>query len=151
MAQKCQEGWDKAWSKVESKLGPSMLRNIIGPSLDSRMVICVFFFFFLWKSHCPCRNKTIFGKEKGKISKLGPSVDSKGPFLDQVLTLQYIYMCCGVIIWSKFGLFNSYYLVQVRFLTLFVKKHYKIGVSDFFWKSARANLNSYFLVQFCAF
>ena len=25
----------------------------------------------------------------------------------------YIYMCCEVIIWSKFGVFGSYYLVQV--------------------------------------
>ena len=27
----------------------------------------------------------------------------------------YIYACCGVIIWSKFGGFGSYYLVQVCF------------------------------------
>ena len=27
----------------------------------------------------------------------------------------YIYICCGVIIWSKFGPFESYYLVQVCF------------------------------------
>ena len=27
----------------------------------------------------------------------------------------YIYICCGVIIWSKFGPFGSYYLVQVCF------------------------------------
>ena len=26
----------------------------------------------------------------------------------------YVYICCEVIIWSKFGLLNSYYLVQVR-------------------------------------
>ena len=36
MAQKCQKGRVKAWSKVESKLGPSMLRNIIGPRFDSK-------------------------------------------------------------------------------------------------------------------
>ena len=28
----------------------------------------------------------------------------------------YIYICCEVIIWSKFGVFGSYYLVQVGFL-----------------------------------
>ena len=28
----------------------------------------------------------------------------------------YIYICCGVIIWSKFGGFKCYYLVQVCFL-----------------------------------
>ena len=42
-----------------------------------------------------------------------------------------------VNIWSKFVL-----------KTLFVKQHYKIGVSaDVFSKNARANLNSYSLVQ----
>ena len=32
---KCQKGWVKTWSKAESKLGASMLRDIIGPSFDS--------------------------------------------------------------------------------------------------------------------
>ena len=29
---------------------------------------------------------------------------------------RYIYMCCGVIIWAKFGLLRCYYLGQVCFL-----------------------------------
>ena len=37
--------------------------------------------------------------------------------MDNPLTLQhiyiYIYICCEVIIWSKFGVFKCYYLVQV--------------------------------------
>ena len=52
----------------------------------------------------------------------------------------YIYICwysCEVIIWSKFGPFGSYYLVQVCFFskTPIAKKHYKNrGFSPFFWK-----------------
>ena len=47
----------------------------------------------------------------------------------------YIYICCGVIIWSKFGGFGCYYLVQVCFFP----KHrlpqnaIKIGVSALFF------------------
>ena len=45
--------------------------------------------------------------------------------LDQFLALYiygnalvkiYIYICCGVIIWAKFGLWRCYYLGQVCFL-----------------------------------
>ena len=36
MAQKCQIPWVKNWSKVESKIGPCMLRNIIGSIFDSK-------------------------------------------------------------------------------------------------------------------
>ena len=45
----------------------------------------------------------------------------------QVSVYVYIYICCGVIIWSKFGLLRGHYLVQVVFSskTQFVKKHYK--------------------------
>ena len=43
---------DKVWSKVESKYGPSMLRNIIGPSFDARNDnVCL----FLFKVSSPCR------------------------------------------------------------------------------------------------
>ena len=48
-----------------------------------------------------------------------------------------MYICCEVIIWAKFGHFQSYYLGQVCFLkkTLFAKKHYKNrGFSPFFLK-----------------
>ena len=44
------------------------------------------------------------------------------------LTLQhiYIYICCGVVIWAKFGLLRCYYLGQVCFLQNTVcQKHYK--------------------------
>ena len=50
----------------------------------------------------------------------------------------YIYLCCEVIIWSKFGPFGSYYLVQVCFFskTPIAKKHYKNrGFSPFFGKT----------------
>ena len=50
----------------------------------------------------------------------------------------YIYSC-GVIIWSKFGLFRGYYLVQVCFLHWLSKSTIKIGVSaHFFWTKSRA-------------
>ena len=46
----------------------------------------------------------------------------------------YIYICCGVIIWSKFGPFGSYYLVQVVFFLKhrLPKNTIKIGVSALF-------------------
>ena len=49
----------------------------------------------------------------------------------------YIYICCGVIIWAKFGLLRCYYLGQVCFFTkhCLSKNTIKIGVSAlFFWK-----------------
>ena len=55
----------------------------------------------------------------------------------------YIYICCGVIIWTKFGLFNSYYLVHVCFVfnSVCQKKSMK-RVSPMFFEqiSAHANL-----------
>ena len=51
------------------------------------------------------------------------------PFFAHQSRLQlyiYTYICCGVIIWAKFGLLRCYYLGQVCFYkTLFVKKNYK--------------------------
>ena len=46
----------------------------------------------------------------------------------------YIYICCEVIIWAKFGHFRCYYLGQVGVIIwakLFLA--YKIGVSSDFW------------------
>ena len=66
----------------------------------------------------------------------------------------YIYtdICCEVIIWSKFGPFGSYYLVQVCFFskTPIAKKHYKNrGFSPFFLekKIVHKNFGSCYLVQ----
>ena len=62
----------------------------------------------------------------------------------------YIYICCGVIIWAKFGLLRCYYLGQVCFLQNTVcQKHYKNrGFSTFSLKKiARANLRCYYLGQ----
>ena len=53
--------------QVESKLGPRMLRNKIGPSFDSRKCICFFRFArFSLKSHSPCTKKNIFEQKKHK-------------------------------------------------------------------------------------
>ena len=56
----------------------------------------------------------------------------------------YVYVCvrvcvcacvrCGVISWSKFGLFNSYYLVQFFGFKTVSQKHYKIGFQQIFEK-----------------
>ena len=61
-------------------------------------------------------------------SQLGISHNSRGYI--------YIYICCGVIIWAKFGLLRCYYLGQVCFLQNTVcQKHYKYrGFSTFFGK-----------------
>ena len=62
----------------------------------------------------------------------------------------YIYICCEVIIWSEFGPFGSYYLVQVCFSkTPIAKNTTKIGVSaHFFGKQiARKKIESYYLAQ----
>ena len=45
-----------------------------------------------------------------KKANLGPIFNSTA----------YIYICCEVIIWSKFGVFGSYYLVQVGFLEVII-------------------------------
>ena len=77
---------------------------------------------------------------------LEPSFDSKtpnlGPSFDSTAYIYiYIYACCGVIIWAKFGLLRCYYLGQVWFLQNTVcQKHYKIGVSAFFLKKLRAQI-----------
>ena len=57
-------------------------------------------------------------------------------------------MRCGVIIRSKFGVFNSYYLVQV-FLKHCLSKYYKIGFSALsYWEQiARKHFDGYHLVQ----
>ena len=54
------------------------------------------------------------------------------PFLYLSISIS-IHICCGVIIWAKFGLLRCYYLGQVCFLQNTVcQKHYKIrGFSTF--------------------
>ena len=87
--------WPQNAKEVESKLGPSMLRNKIGPSFDSKngkLCLLVLFMFFFVKSHSPCSKKKIFEEQEHKKQrKIGPSLDSKKRlFLDQVLTPQHI-------------------------------------------------------------
>ena len=36
-----------------------------------------------------------------------------------------MFICCGVVIWSKFGVLESYYLVQVCFFNTVYQKHDK--------------------------
>ena len=92
-AKTCQKGWVKTWSKVESKLGPSMLRNIIRPSFDSKKRYCLS--FFLLKSHSSCRKKKIFERKKNKEENLDqvltPQKAIIGPSFDSTASA-YIYM-----------------------------------------------------------
>ena len=72
-----------------------MLRNIIGPSFDSKEGNCCLLVFLqiFEKSHFPCRKKMILVKQKRKKKKLGPSFDSQkkalfGPSFDSTT---YVY------------------------------------------------------------
>ena len=110
----------KNWSKLALKTGPSMLRNKNGPVLNARngSFVFVYFCLFLEKASSFCRENEIFKNKKTKKRKN----------LDQFSTLEkakigpvfnsttHIYICCGVIIWAKFGLLRCYYLGQVCFL-----------------------------------
>ena len=73
-----------------------MLRNIIGPGFDSRngVFFCLFFARFSLKSHSPCRKKKIFEKQKKKKKEKTWTRFwlKKRQILDQVLTLQHIYI-----------------------------------------------------------
>ena len=81
-----------------SKLGPSMLRNIIGPGFDSKKGnFCSFLQFFISLS---LQKEEIFEKRKWKKRrKLGPIFDSKkaifGPSFDYSL---YICVCMYIYI-----------------------------------------------------
>ena len=59
----------------------------------------------------------------------------------------YIYASCGATIWAKFGHFRGYYLGQVCFFTLFVKKHYRKGVHHIKKRVVRKNIRGYHLGQ----
>ena len=152
MVKHCQTCWAKTWSKVKSKLGPSMLRNIIGPSFDSKNGKYV----FICLSHLPAERKVFLKKTGNEEANSDQVLTLKRPFLDQVLTLQhaciytsiYIYMNVYVLIYAY--MLWSYYLGQVwpvwvllswpsLFWTLFVKQHYtKRGFGTFFCKSSRS-------------
>ena len=96
--QKMSKGWVKTWSKVASKLGPSMLCNIVGPSFDSRKGnVCLRFYSYFLKNLILPPERRIFLKKKGKKRrKLGPSfVSKKGYF------------------WTKFWLYSTYIYIYI--------------------------------------
>ena len=84
--------WPKNVKKVESKLGPSMLRNKIGPSFGSTMVFLLSFSCLVGESHSLCRKKQMCEKQKGTTKKEN---------LDQVLTQRGHF-------WIKFWLYSIY-------------------------------------------
>ena len=57
-AHKCQTCWVKTWSKVESKLGPRLFRNIMDQISTQKMVLFVVV-ILSWKSYSPWRKKKI--------------------------------------------------------------------------------------------
>ena len=70
--------WVKTWFKVESKLGPRMLRNIIGPSFDSNNGIISFFLGgggISWKqvSFSLQKEEDLWKTKQEKMRKVGPS------------------------------------------------------------------------------
>ena len=70
------------------------------------MVILVVFFFEFAKSHSPCRKKKIFDKQKKK--KLDQVLTQERQLLDQVLTLQHIYVYAAKLVTGpRLGHFNG--------------------------------------------
>ena len=67
--QKMSKRLSQNWSKVESKLDPSMLRSIIGPSFDSKMVFfCLLCFFRLFENLILlAERRRLLKNKKGKI------------------------------------------------------------------------------------
>ena len=149
---KCQKGWAKTWSKVVSKLGPRMLRNIIGPRFDSKNGSFVFFSF--WKISFPLQKEDDFLTKKHKMKTWTKLWLQNGNFWTKSCLYSmhiYIYMLwCYYLgqVWPFEVLLSGPSLFFYK--TLFVKKHYKDGCfSTFFLKKkiARANLRCYYLGQ----
>ena len=79
----------KHWSKLAFKIGPSMLRNKIGPVLTLELGHCLFLFLFL-KILFFLQGERDFQKHK---KKLGPvSNTKKGKHWTSFLTLQHVYI-----------------------------------------------------------
>ena len=76
------------------KIGPSMLRNKVGPVFNTRNCVCFLLFLFCFEKSSSCRENDIF-------QKIGPAFNRKWQILDQFLNLQhaciylYIYICEG--------------------------------------------------------
>ena len=84
------------WSKVASKCGPSMLRNIIGPHFDSRNGVFFPFFLlvFLKNLILPAERRRFLKNKTQKKEKTWTTFWlKKRQILDHILTLQHIYIC----------------------------------------------------------
>ena len=95
-----------------------MLRNKIGQIVNAKKwYFFLVFFFFLKNLILPAERRRFWRKNTKKTNWTDFQL-KKGQFWDRFWTLQHIsihiYICCEVNIRSKFGLFKSYYLVQVR-------------------------------------
>ena len=84
-ANTCQISWVKNWSKLESKIGPSMLRDIIGPILDSRkwsFLTTFWDLFFEKKNPSHCRKKILKKAKKGQLGTILTQKRQFGPIVD---------------------------------------------------------------------
>ena len=88
MTKKCESSWVKCWPLPESKIGPSMLRNINRPIFDSGQWPNLIFLGLFKKSHSPCRRKNI----SKKLTKKGPIFDSKKGYFGSRLYSVYMYI-----------------------------------------------------------
>ena len=136
MAPPCQKGWVRTWSKVESKLGPSMLRNKIGPSFDLKMVVFFLLVLFLWKSHSHCRKKKIIKKNTKNKEELDQVLTQKSYFWTKFDSTVYIYIYVAVVLLSGPSLVFWGVIIWAK---LFFTKHclskntIQIGASALFW------------------
>ena len=98
--QKCEKGWVKNLSKVESKICPSMLRNIIGQMFDSKNgSFCLIFLFLLLLKNLilPAERRRCLKKKQIRKTKRKHWTDfwlKKGQILDRFLTLQPLQRVC---------------------------------------------------------
>ena len=92
MAQKCQISRVKNWSKLESRVGPSMLRNIIGPTVVSRAGSFLTFFWSLFQISFSLQKEEHYTKGKNQKKKKRKTwtnpLTQERPFSDQSVTAE---------------------------------------------------------------
>ena len=83
----------KNWSKVVLKMGPSMLRNRIGPIFNT--TVWSFNFCLFFENPLLSAGSRILSKTKNK-KQLGPILTQKRAYLGPILTLQHVCLCLSV-------------------------------------------------------
>ena len=96
MAPKCQKGWVKTWSKVESKLGPSMFATKLDQVLTQQMVSFIFFFVHFFENLILPAEEEYFETKKQKQKKNWTKFCLKKGYF-----------------WTKFWLYNIYIYIYI--------------------------------------